>query len=153
MTALLVICAALVHAQSVTLAWEPSPDATVTGYRIYYGDASGVYTNFVDAGNATHCVVGGLAAGADYYFVATAYTASGVESLPSNEVQWTARPGSPVLAGGPWMKLTPVIERSTNRVDWQSFEGAPTWIAATNAAEFFATRELKIEKAQRVIEP
>jgi len=60
---------------------------------------------------------------------------------------------SPVVEGEAWVRLTPVIERSTNQVDWVSTTGAPTFFAATNDVEFFATRRLVIEKVQRVNEP
>src|SRR5437763_1058179 len=36
---------------TVSLAWTPSPDANVTGYKIYYGAASRDYTNSVAVGN------------------------------------------------------------------------------------------------------
>jgi hypothetical protein len=39
---------------SVTLAWNPSTDPLVAGYNIYYGGASGTYTNEICAGNATN---------------------------------------------------------------------------------------------------
>jgi len=50
-------------------------------------------------------------------------------------------------------RTTPVIERSTNLANWSSFSGEATWIAATNAMEFFATRQLLIERVERVKEP
>ncbi|HMP84386.1 MAG TPA: fibronectin type III domain-containing protein, partial [Verrucomicrobiota bacterium] len=81
--------AAAFTTNAVTLAWEPSPDSSVTGYKIYYGAASGVYTNSVDVGGSTSGEVNGLVAGVTYYFVVTAYTVAGVESLPSNEVSYT----------------------------------------------------------------
>ena len=34
---------------SVTLAWNPTTDLTVGGYRIYYGTASGTYNKMVQA--------------------------------------------------------------------------------------------------------
>ena len=45
--------AKLLAAGSVTLAWDASPDASATGYRVYYGGASGVYTNSATVGNVT----------------------------------------------------------------------------------------------------
>src|SRR5712671_1390866 len=47
-------------ASSVTLAWDPSPSGGVAGYNVYYGPASGTYTNMVTAGNATNATVSGL---------------------------------------------------------------------------------------------
>ncbi len=74
---------------SVTLAWNPSTDASVVGYNLYYGSASGVYTTKVTAGNTTQTVISGLADGATYYFAATAYDSSGVESPFSNEALYS----------------------------------------------------------------
>ena len=38
---------------SVVLAWDASPDASVTGYRVSHGVASGDYTNSAVVGNVT----------------------------------------------------------------------------------------------------
>ena len=42
---------------NVTLDWNPSPSAGVTGYCIYYGGSSGVYTNKLFAGNVTSVTI------------------------------------------------------------------------------------------------
>jgi hypothetical protein len=108
-------------ARSVTLVWDASADATVVGYNVYYGGASGNYTNTIDAVGATNATVGGLVKGRTYYFAATAYTAGDgtsprLESPFSNEASWTA-PMDPVnnsialtvqaagSAAGPWEDL------------------------------------------------
>ncbi|MGA4644928.1 fibronectin type III domain-containing protein, partial [Limisphaera sp. 4302-co] len=79
----------VLDAAEVALAWDPSPDEWVTGYAIHYGTASGVHPVRVDVGNVTNAVIDGLQPGVTYYFVATAYTADGLESDPSNEVSYT----------------------------------------------------------------
>ena len=73
---------------AVGLAWDPSPDPNVTGYAIYYGTNSGSYQTRVNVGNVTNCVITVPTDGHTWYFVATAYTIDGVESLPSNEVSY-----------------------------------------------------------------
>ncbi len=73
---------------SVTLAWNVSPDPIVAGYKIYYGGASGAYTNDIDVGPATNVILTGLVEGATYYFAATTYSVVGVESVFSGEVPW-----------------------------------------------------------------
>ncbi len=78
--------AAPTNGYNVKLAWDRSPSLGVTGYRIYYGPASGNYTNSVMAGNVTSNSITGLAGGGMYFFTVVAYDASGVESLPSNEI-------------------------------------------------------------------
>ena len=82
-------------AASIKLAWDPSPDPLVTGYRLYYGRSSGMYTVVVDAGNRTDYTVTGLDAGLTYYFTATAYTGTGDESIFSNETSYTLPGGTP----------------------------------------------------------
>jgi chitodextrinase len=77
-------------APQVSLAWNASSTATVTGYRLYYGTASGSYGSHTDVGNQLSYTVGGLTAGANYYFAVKAYNAAGTESDYSNEVSATA---------------------------------------------------------------
>ena len=84
-----------VSAASIKLAWNPSPEPLVTGYRLYYGRSSGVYAVVVDAGNRTDYTVTGLDAGLTYYFTATAYTGAGDESTFSNETSYTIPGSSP----------------------------------------------------------
>ena len=79
----------------VTLEWDPSPDAWVSGYALHYGTASSNYTIRIDVGNATSCTITNLTPGVTYYFVATAYATDGQESLPSNEVAYTVPGGNP----------------------------------------------------------
>jgi hypothetical protein len=88
-----------VSAASLKLAWDPSPDTSVTGYRLYYGTSGGSYANVVDAGNRTDYTVTGLDAGTTYYFAATAYTGSGGESTFSNEASYTTSGPAPSSSG------------------------------------------------------
>ena len=81
--------------QSVTLAWNASTDPSVAGYNVYYGGASGTYTNEISVGNVTNATISGLVQGTTYYFAATTYASSGVESPFSSEVSYTV----PILAG------------------------------------------------------
>jgi len=144
--------AAMVHAQSVTLAWNGSASPGVTGYRVHFGTNSRSYAFVTNAGLAlTQTVL--LPRVGRWFFAATAHDAQGLESDYSNEVEWEARPGSPELLGETFVRLSPVIERSTNMVAWVNTTGAPTFFATTNGMEFFGTRRLVIEKVQRVIEP
>jgi hypothetical protein len=80
---------------NVTLAWNSINNPMVAGYNIYYGGASGVYTNKTSAGLATSLTVSNLANGNTYYFAATTYSAAGAESAFSSEVSYTV-PATPV---------------------------------------------------------
>jgi hypothetical protein len=75
--------------QSVTLGWQQSSSPDAVGYNIYFGSASGVYTNTVDAGNASSITLGGMVSGTTYYFAATTYNAQNQESGFSNEATYT----------------------------------------------------------------
>jgi Bacterial Ig domain/Fibronectin type III domain len=76
-------------AGSVTLAWNPSTDTNVVGYNIYFGGASETYTNKISVATGTNAVVSGLVEGATYYFAATAYDSTGMESPFSNEASYS----------------------------------------------------------------
>jgi len=76
---------------SVTLSWvaptvrtDGTPLTNLAGFRVYYGTASGVYPNAISVPNPglSTYVVSNLPSGT-YYFVATAYDASGAESAYS----------------------------------------------------------------------
>jgi Bacterial Ig domain/Fibronectin type III domain len=74
---------------SASLAWDPSPDPSVTAYQLKYGTASGAYSQTIDVGNTTTATVSNLSPGQTYYFVVTAFNGSGMESMPSNEITFT----------------------------------------------------------------
>jgi hypothetical protein len=82
----------VLQADSIPLAWNPSVDSYVAGYKIYYGVTSHVYTNSVDVGNVTSATIDGLCQNTTYYFAATSYDANGVESDFSNETNLVAYP-------------------------------------------------------------
>lgn len=77
-------------AADVTLAWDANREATVAGYKVGYGTASGSYPGTVDVGNWTSVSISGLEAGRKYYFACKAYDVSGKESAYSSEVSYTA---------------------------------------------------------------
>ena len=88
----LLLCTALItsaQAQAnVTLAWNPGSDPIVAGFNIYYGRASGVYTNKISVGTATSLTISNLIPGTTYYFAASTYSAAGAESALSGEVSY-----------------------------------------------------------------
>lgn len=110
---LLLSCLSAFAAPSVKLEWDANTEPDLAGYIIYYGLAPGTYTNQTDVGNVTNRTVTNLVAGATYYFVATAYNMSGLESDYSNEVSWTATATEVISvwvdgsehADGPWTNI------------------------------------------------
>jgi hypothetical protein len=70
----------------VVLHWDApaTSEDPITGYELYWGVESGVYTDSGDAGNNTTYTTQILPAGT-YYFIVKAYDAEGIQSKPSNE--------------------------------------------------------------------
>lgn len=73
---------------STTVAWNPSPDSSVTGYNVYYGTTSHGYTNMISVGNVSSATISNLSPGLTYYFAATAHDAAGNQSGFSNEASF-----------------------------------------------------------------
>jgi len=86
-----------VFAGQVNLAWNAST-STVSGYKVYYGTASGNYASNVNVGNATTSTVSNLTDGSTYYFAVKAYDSAGNESGFSNEVSQTMAVAAPVAS-------------------------------------------------------
>jgi hypothetical protein len=76
---------------TIKLAWDPSTDPDVAGYKVYYGTAPRIYGPGIDVGNVTTYALTGLIKGQKYYITITAYTKSNRESRFSNEVTGVAK--------------------------------------------------------------
>jgi hypothetical protein len=76
------------YAAQVKLAWNASNGAA--GYKIYYGTSSNHYTSVVDVKNYLTYTFTNLPDGNTYYFAATAYDTSRLESDYSTEVCYNA---------------------------------------------------------------
>ncbi len=93
-------------AAQVAFSWLPNTEPTLAGYKIYYGTSSGNYTNVTDVGlppvvdGRVQADIDNLTPGKTYYFAATAYDSSGVESDYSNEVSTTVPETTPPPSSG-----------------------------------------------------
>jgi hypothetical protein len=76
------------YAVQVTLAWDESSGAA--GYKIYSGTESNNYAWVVDVGNVTSYTTANVTDGYTYYFAATAYDATRLESDYSTEISYNA---------------------------------------------------------------
>lgn len=115
----------------VGLAWDASISPDIVAHKIYWGNASRVYTNSVQAGPETTYHVEIIGPGS-YYFAVTAIDANSIESDFSNEVSMTVlSPAtnlvSPDMQGPLIMDLT----GTTVRVAWKSNEPAISYIEYT----------------------
>lgn len=85
---------------SLKIIWPANTESDLAGYKVYWGTASGTYTNSQTIGNATSYTITGLTEGTRYYIVVTAYDSDGNESTKSIEVTGTSnayasRPDAP----------------------------------------------------------
>lgn len=110
MVTIILLSAGNLLAGSATLSWTApttNSDGTaltdLSGYKVYYGTTSGVYSSSVDAGNVMSYQLTGLTDGATYYFAVTAYDTSGNQSVYSSEVSKTLAAAAdttpPVISG------------------------------------------------------
>src|SRR5882672_8184082 len=74
--------------RSVSLAWDASQDTNVTDYVVRYGFRSRVYSKSFHTGGGTTAAIGGLRDGLGYFITVTAINALGLESDPSEEIQY-----------------------------------------------------------------
>jgi hypothetical protein len=139
---------------SVALAWDGSPSPEVTGYRVSYGAASGIYTNSVAMGNVTNITVPNLTSGVTYFFAVSAFDSNGLESAFSNEIAYTV----PVVLPTMQIRVSPtrqiiltLVGQEGRTYDIQATEDLTVWtgigtvklgasgaidITDTNAARF-----------------
>lgn len=76
-----------------SITWTRSSDATIAGYRVFFGNrprSQAAYPDSIEAGNAAAANRCGFTAG-NYYFSVRAYTSTGVMSAYSNEAMLAAR--------------------------------------------------------------
>ena len=90
------------HGGTLTVAWDPSPDPTVMGYRVYVGTSSGAYTEIYDVGKVTTFSYN-AAEGTTYYFTVAAYAPGPVVGPRSSEVSATG--GAPSDTNGFWSSV------------------------------------------------
>jgi hypothetical protein len=83
----LVALAPAARAGSIPLTWDPVSDEDLDGYKVYYGTAPGIYSDWEDVGNTTTHTLTGLDDCTRYYIAVKAYDTSGNESEAySNEL-------------------------------------------------------------------
>jgi hypothetical protein len=126
------LAAPLGAGQQVTLAWDPSFDASVTGYKVCYHGTGSTNVTILDVGNTTVCTLTNLCESDTFSFSVTAYNEFGLESDPSNTVDYTVPLGrlDPAWTtdgeGHPVMQFfvngvegkSLALQSSTNLVDW-----------------------------------
>lgn len=113
---------------SVRLAWDASTSTNVVSYNIYYGVASGTYTNVASVGNVLACTIGNLVMRTTYFFAATAVNAAGLESDYSSEVSYHV----PGLIPPTNYIVSVTVQQSQDMTNWTTATNLPA-LSFTNA--------------------
>ncbi|MBI5665475.1 MAG: choice-of-anchor D domain-containing protein [Nitrospirae bacterium] len=135
----------ILFAASVVLSWVPpsanndqTPLNDLAGYNVYFGTASGNYSEKVDVGNVLTYQVNNLSTGVTYYFTTTAYDTSGNESGYSNEVIKTfpvPDTTAPVVSG---IQATNITSSSVT-IAWTTNEASDTRVEYGTSVSYGST--------------
>ena len=112
---LMVAIGAAIPLEAATAAWNRNPEASVTGYRLSYGTQSGVHPTSINVGNVVSYQFF-PPAGALYYVVVQAYTATGALSAKSTEVILDLRATQPP----PTQNQAPTLTQPANQSSVQN---------------------------------
>jgi len=116
-------------ADTVSLAWDPSADSTVTGYVVYVGTQSNVYSQTFDVGNVTTFSYSNAVAGQRYYFTVAAYIPGPKFSSKSSEVS-TFTNRAPVVTN-PGNQTTSVGKSVALQISASDPDGTPITYSAS----------------------
>lgn len=103
----------LTAAPSIKLAWDMDPGSSFTNIALYWGPVSGQPTNHILVGAVTNTVFTNLTVGGHYYFTVTSL-GNGMESLPSNEVEYIVPMAPPTN-----LRFTTTIQTSSDLKTWK----------------------------------
>jgi hypothetical protein len=129
---------------SITLAWVPSPESDVVGYRLYYGTNSGVYYATLDFGLVTQAVLKIITPTSSRIFLnLISIDSSGLESPFGKEVHWPAY--APTLIGFTLIGSGPV-QQSVDLMNWGNFTNdIPATLPLTDGNQFFKGKNLNLK--------
>ena len=116
-------------AESLSVEWDPSPEAEVIGYRVSIGPAPGVYDSTVDVGNSTTFTLTSVVAGRTYCFAVAAYSAG--PSVGSRSADVCTDSNQPPSLTSPGNRSSVVGTAVTLNLVASDPEGLPITFSAT----------------------
>lgn len=115
-----------VFASDLEVTWNPNAETDLAGYKVFYGNATGVYSNSVDVGKVTTYLITNVTQGKTYYVSLKAYDTSNNLSEFSAEVSLyvpipdTTPPSVPV-------NLVATITGTVVGLKWDAIADATTY--------------------------
>lgn len=133
------IAAGALLAYPFQLAWNSSSDPEVMGYAVYYSLEGSKVTNRIDAGPNISVPLMNLQASSNYLFYVVSYDATGIESPPSNTLEYAPPALSPLEAnvlpdGSVVLQFWAAVNASC-RLEFSSTLSPPQWqlLSSTHA--------------------
>jgi hypothetical protein len=127
---LLALAAQSAAADTLTLAWDASPDSSVTGYIVYVGTQAGVYDRTFDVGSSVSFTYLDASPGQRYYFSVAAYSPGPLVGIRSSEVSGLVD-RAPVLVN-PGSQIGTVGQPVTLQLSGSDPEGRPVSYGASS---------------------
>ncbi|UFS69120.1 Ig-like domain-containing protein [Geomonas sp. RF6] len=134
-------------AASVVLDWDPSTDADLAGYKVYYqanssalpfgGSGADEGSAPLDVKNVTSTTISGLDPSNSYYFAVTAYNSVGTESVYSNIIEIKEAVAPSITVTAPSTTAIGTVTIGANASD----------NAGVTAVRFFVNGEMAAEKS------
>lgn len=122
------LAADILLADNVSLVWQASPDARVTGYCLVCGNASRRYTRTNDVGNATSGILTNLDKTVDVYISIYAYGGAAKE-LRSEFANEVLRPA--------WLSAPTGLAIVADNADASMVQFSGNWITSTASPGYF----------------
>lgn len=90
--------ATIANAASVSVTWDAPTDPTVTGYVVRYGPSSTNKIQTINVGNTNLARITGVPDNMQVFMDVVSYNAIGLQSIPSNEINFSTFPPLPPKA-------------------------------------------------------
>jgi hypothetical protein len=118
------------------LSWDDSQDRNTAGFIVYFGRASGVYTDTIDVGRTASYEIKGLTGGTRYYFAVTSYDSCYNESPFSPELTYVCSGVPATVSPDPVPPRILTVQPIGNDMLLVTFDGSVESTTALDTAHY-----------------
>lgn len=119
---MLAVAVSWLRAAEVRLKWDANPETDIACYKVWYGTASGNYSEPITITGATRAILADLDSGTLYYAAVQAVNTAGVSSEMSDEISFippSSPPPPPPVDPPAYLRFAIIRERTID--GWQTF--------------------------------